>query len=66
MLSARVWPAEEYTRVTFETAKPVRHQFFLVQDPERLVIDLEGVDLDAEMKGFAAKVRADDPWIKQV
>jgi len=66
VLSARVWPAEEYTRVTFETAKPVRHQFFLVQDPERLVIDLEGVDLDAEMKGFAAKVRADDPWIKQV
>ena len=66
MLSARVWPAEEYTRVTFETAKPVRHQFFLVQDPERLVLDLEGVDLDHELKGFVSKVRPDDPWIKQV
>ena len=66
MIASRVWPAQEYTRVTFETAKPVRHQFFTVTDPARLVLDLEGVDLDAELKSIVAKVREDDPYIKQV
>ncbi len=61
-----MWPAEEYTRVTFETAKPVRHQFFEVPDPPRLVLDLEGVELDAELKSVVGKVREDDPYIKQV
>jgi len=61
-----VWPALEYTRVTFETARPVRHQFFEVPDPPRLVLDLEGVELDAELKSIAGKVREDDPYIKQV
>ena len=66
MIASRVWPAQEYTRVTFETAKPVRHQFFEVPDPPRLVLDLEGVELDAELKSVVGKVREDDPYIKQV
>ena len=61
-----MWPAEEYTRVTFETAKPIRHQFFFVPDPARLVVDLEGVDLGDELKSVVTKVREDDPYIKQV
>ena len=66
VIATRVWPAEEYTRVTFETAKPLRHQFFFVQDPERLVVDLEGVEFGEELKSVVAKVREDDPYIKQV
>jgi N-acetylmuramoyl-L-alanine amidase len=37
-----------------------------VQDPERLVVDLEGVDLDQELKSIVGKVRDDDPYIKLV
>ena len=49
--SARVWPAQEYTRVTLETdgadhAPAVRRS----SDPERLVLDLEGVELDARAR----------------
>ncbi len=44
----------------------MRHQFFSVQDPERLVLDLEGVDIDDELKSIVAKVREDDPYIRQV
>jgi len=66
ILASRVWPAEEYTRVTFETARPVRHQFFFVPDPARLVVDLEGVELNDELKSVVAKVREDDPYIRQV
>ena len=50
--------------MTLESARPIRHQFFFVKDPERLVIELEGMDLNDELKGLATKVRDDDPYIK--
>ena len=52
ILATRVWPSEEYTRVTLEAPRAVRHQFFFVHDPVRLVVDLEGVELDAELRAF--------------
>ncbi len=66
LLASRVWPAEEYTRVTLEAARPVKHQFFFVKDPERLVVDLEGVDLDDELKALPGKVAETDPYIRSV
>ncbi len=66
IIASRVWPAQEYTRVTLESAKPLRHQFFFLNNPERLVVDLEGVDLDDELKALPAKVGADDPYIQAV
>ena len=64
--ATRVWPAQEYTRVTFETAKPVRHQFFSVQDPERLVVDLEGVELNSVLESLPSKVLDNDPYIRVI
>ncbi len=66
MTSARVWPAADYTRVTLESASPVKYQFLAVKNPDRLVIDLEGVDLNAALEGLAGKVAANDPYIKLV
>ena len=48
IVSSRVWPAQEYTRVTLESARALKHQFLFVNNPERLVVDLEGVDLNDE------------------
>ncbi|MDP2878816.1 MAG: AMIN domain-containing protein, partial [Sulfuricella sp.] len=64
--AARVWPAVDYTRVTLESASPVKYQFLAVKNPDRLVIDLEGVDVNAALEGLAAKVAANDPYIKLV
>lgn len=64
--SARVWPADDYTRLTLESAKPVKYQFLAVKNPDRLVIDLEGVDISAALESLAAKVAANDPYIKLV
>ncbi|MDP2154417.1 MAG: N-acetylmuramoyl-L-alanine amidase [Sulfuricella sp.] len=64
--SARVWPAVDYTRVTLESSSPVKYQFLAVKNPDRLVIDLEGVDVNAALEGLAAKVAANDPYIKLV
>jgi len=66
ILATRVWPAQEYTRVTLESAHPLRHHFFFVTDPERLVLDLEGAELGPELKSLPEKVGADDPYIKSV
>jgi N-acetylmuramoyl-L-alanine amidase len=64
--SARVWPADDYTRVTLESASPVKYQFLSVKNPDRLVIDLEGVGVNSALEGLAAKVAANDPYIKLV
>src|SRR5687768_13487008 len=43
--STRIWPAKDYTRVTFEAKAPLKYSVFGVKDPERVVLDIEGVEL---------------------
>lgn len=64
--SARVWPASEYTRVTFESPSALKVQHFFVKDPERLVIDIENVDMGPALRELAAKIGANDPYIQSV
>jgi N-acetylmuramoyl-L-alanine amidase len=64
--SARMWPSPDYTRVTIETQGPLRFTMQSVKDPERLVVDLEGVAITDALTGLADKVSADDPYIKGV
>ncbi|MFM7460436.1 MAG: AMIN domain-containing protein, partial [Burkholderiales bacterium] len=64
--AARVWPANEYTRITFEASSGFKYQHFVVKDPERLVLDIENVELGDALKLLAAKVGADDPYIRAV
>ena len=61
-----MWPAQEYTRVTFESARPIKHQFFSVSNPERLVLDMEEVELGPELRELPAKVGNGDPYIQAV
>jgi len=62
--AVRVWPAADYTRVTLETDAPVRFSHFKVSNPERLVVDLEGVELNGVLEGLSGKIADDDPYIK--
>jgi N-acetylmuramoyl-L-alanine amidase len=66
LVATRVWPAEEYTRVTLEGPRPIRHQSFFLPDPERFVVDLEGVELDDELKALPGKASGTDPYIKSI
>jgi N-acetylmuramoyl-L-alanine amidase len=61
-----VWPAQDYTRLTLESKQPIRHTMFSVKNPDRLVIDLEGVELGAELNGLTKLVGSDDPYVKSV
>ncbi len=64
--SVRIWPAQDYTRLTLESNQAIRYKQFMLKNPERLVIDLEEVELHGELDGLAAKVGSDDPYIKSI
>lgn len=66
ILAVRVWPAEDYTRVTLENDAELKTSHFIVKDPERLVVDIEGLDLNPELKSLVAKIQSNDPYIRQV
>ena len=64
--AVRIWPAQDYTRITIESDKPIRHELLLVKNPDRLVLDLEDVDLASVQQKIAGKVLANDPYIGQM
>ena len=61
--AVRVWPAPEYTRVTLESAAPLQHRLITIKGPERLVLDLEGVDFPSAQQAFTDKVSDSDPYV---
>jgi len=66
IIAVRVWPAPEYTRVTLESDKPLQAKHLLVEGPDRLVIDIDGLELKADLRELLGKVKADDPYIAGV
>ncbi len=63
ILAVRVWPAPDYSRVTIESDTELKTRQFFVASPPRLVVDIEGIELNSALKELVAKVGADDPTI---
>jgi N-acetylmuramoyl-L-alanine amidase len=61
--SARVWPAQEYTRLILESTAPLAWQVLALKDPERIVLDLDGIDVGPEIAGLAQRVHPGDPHL---
>ena len=66
ILAVRVWPADDYTRVTLENDTDLKTSHFIIKDPERLVVDIEGLELNPTLKTLVAKIQSNDPYIAQV
>ena len=66
ILAVRVWPAQAYTRVTIESDRQLAAQHFLTDGPYRLVVDIDGLELDTQLKDLVRKIRPDDPYIDRV
>jgi len=66
IVAVRVWPAADYTRVTIESDGALSARHFIAENPSRLVIDVDGLDLSAELRELVGKVQADDPYIANV
>ena len=61
--ASRVWPSPDYTRVTLEAQAPVAYAHFTLAKPDRLVIDLEGVEAGPALDALATQLSADDPYV---
>lgn len=66
LLAVRVWPSLEYTRITLESRDALKFAHFTVQNPERLVIDIEGVELNNVLGSLPGKISDTDPYIKLI
>ncbi len=66
IVAVRVWPADDYTRVTLESDQGLSARHQLLQNPPRLLVDIDGLTLDASLRELVGKVRPDDPYIAGV
>lgn len=66
LMAVRIWPAEDYTRVTLESDQVLKVSHQLLTNPHRLVVDVEGLELNNTIKELVAKVNSNDPYIAQV
>lgn len=64
--SARVWPAQDYTRLTIESKQAIHYSLLTLKNPERLVIDLDDVEITPTLNELVSKVGINDPYIKSV
>lgn len=66
ILAVRVWPARDYTRVTLEYREPITFTHQIVKNPERLVVDLEGVEFNSVLQNLPNKISETDPYIRLI
>ncbi len=66
ILAVRTWPADEYTRVTLELNAPLRAEHFMLGNPNRLVVDIQGLTISQALNSLISKIRANDPYISAV
>jgi N-acetylmuramoyl-L-alanine amidase len=66
IVAVRVWPADDYTRVTIESDAALSAKHFMAENPARLVIDVDGLELSPALRDLVGKVRYDDPYIAGV
>ena len=64
IVAVRIWPSSTYSRMTLESNVALKYRQFALSNPERLVIDIEGLHLNPVLKGVDKQVRVEDPFIK--
>ncbi|MDR0770398.1 MAG: N-acetylmuramoyl-L-alanine amidase [Burkholderiales bacterium] len=60
---ARLWPAEEYTRLVIETPQAVTFRMMQLQEPYRLVLDVDHLELSSDLMALPSLLQYSDPYI---
>lgn len=66
IVGVRVWPAQDYTRVTLEYEHAIKYSQLLLKNPDRLVIDLDDVEFNSVLQSLPDKISETDPYIKLI
>jgi N-acetylmuramoyl-L-alanine amidase len=64
--ATRVWPAQDYTRITLESAAPLQFQLLALKNPDRLALDIDGINVNAALEELSNKIGGNDPYVKSV
>lgn len=65
-VAVRVWPAQAYTRITLESSLPLKYHQFMLQNPDRVVLDISDAQLNKVIQGLPEKVLQRDPYLKNI
>lgn len=66
IVAVRMWPARDYTRVTIESDTALAASHLLLDGPQRLVVDIDGLELHDTLRQLVGQVRPDDPYVAGV
>lgn len=66
IVAVRLWPADEYTRLTIESDSLLNFTQDVLDNPPRVIVDIVGLELDAKLQEIVGRVRSDDPYISKV
>ena len=66
IMGVRIWPSEDYTRITLESDTPLPITQQMLTNPDRLVVDVQGLELNSTLKDLVAKVKPNDPYVSQI
>ncbi|MFT6528685.1 MAG: N-acetylmuramoyl-L-alanine amidase [Psychrosphaera sp.] len=51
--NVRVWPSPDSTRVVLDLTQSIEYSYFMLSNPERLVLDLKNTSINAELSNLA-------------
>ena len=66
VIAVRLWPAQDYTRITLESEGALQYTQTFYRDPPRLGVDISGIALTPALRGLIDKVQPDDPNVARV
>ncbi|MGL4667872.1 MAG: N-acetylmuramoyl-L-alanine amidase [Saezia sp.] len=66
MLAVRMWPSEDYTRVTIESDWKLETVQFHLSDPDRFVVDIKDMLLNEQFQKMGALVQTSDPYVSAI
>ena len=66
IVATRIWPSPEYTRITVESATLLQYEQMILQNPERIVVDLKNIYLGKALEDLTSQVKEEDPSIQSI
>ena len=66
VVAVRVWPSSTYTRITLESNVKLNYKSAQLYNPDRMVIDIDNLNLNPILKAVSTKVLSRDPFIKSI
>ncbi|MBW0454603.1 MAG: N-acetylmuramoyl-L-alanine amidase [Candidatus Kinetoplastibacterium crithidii] len=66
VLSIRVWPSEEYVRITIESSEYLNYKSFFLETPNRLVLDIENIEIDSTLIKYIENLEITNSYIKNI